>query len=146
MKKLIPLAVLLSVSGLYASAQDDAGGKKLKDIQAVSVFAPAKVKIDGNLSEWNNDFEAYNKNTKLYYTMSNDDKYLYLAIKSTDATNNTKIIAGGITLAINTANKKKDKDAYTVTFPVVERPTRGQRGAGGFGGGAGGFGGPGGFG
>jgi len=144
MKKLTPLAVLLSVTCLHTFAQDD---KKPKDAQTVSIVAPAKIKVDGNLSEWDDNLEAYNKNTKLYYTMANDDKYLYLAIKSTDATNNTKITAGGITLAINTANKKKDKDAYTVTFPYVAPPQRGQRGAGGFAGlgGAGGRGAAGGF-
>lgn len=145
MKKLSPLTSLLLLSCLSVFAQQESGSQKLKDVQSANLRAPSPLKIDGKLSEWNDSFQAYNKSTKLYYTLSNDDKCIYLAIKSVDAINNTKIIAGGITLAINTAGKKKEKEAYNLTFPVIARPARGQqgqRGGGGFGGG--GFGGPGG--
>jgi hypothetical protein len=86
--------------------------------------------------------QAYNKATKLFYTISNDDKSLYLVIKSTDMQTSNKIAAGGITLAINTEGKKKDKDVYSVTFPVVAATANGGFGGmGGFGGGRGGAGG-----
>jgi hypothetical protein len=136
MKKNILLALLLSFSITGSFAQE-----KLKDVQAGSVWAPASAKVDGSLNEWNDTFQAFNKSTKVYYTLSNDDKFLYLTIKSTDATNNAKITAGGITVIINTAGKKKEDNAFTVTYPVINRPSRAQRGqrgggfAGGFGGG-----------
>lgn len=141
MKKLIPLTVLLSVSCINLFAQDDLASKKFENVQATNLLAPDKIKIDGNLTDWNNNFQAYNKSTKLYYMLSNDDKFLYLVVKSIDPTNNTKITAGGITLTINTDNKKKEQDGYSLTFPYVAPPIpgqRGQRGAGGPGG-AGGF-------
>jgi hypothetical protein len=136
MKKLIPRAFLLSITSVSLFAQDDAN-KKLKDVQATNLLAPEKVKVDGNLADWNDNFQAYNKSTKLYYTLSNDDKNIYLVIKSIDPANNTKIAAGGITFTINTDNKKKEQDAYSVTFPVIPVQTfqRGARGAGGAGGG-----------
>jgi hypothetical protein len=127
MKKSILLSFLLGVCISQIFAQD-----KLKSVQENSLLAVPNVKIDGNLTEWQNKFQAYNKNVKLFYTLANDDKYLYLVTKSTDATNNAKIAAGGITLNINTADKKSDKDAFSVTYPVVNRGGRGQRG--GFGG------------
>jgi hypothetical protein len=136
MKKLIPLAVLLILSGLQLFAQEG----KLKTVQAGSVWAPAGLKVDGNLKEWDDTFQAYNKTTKLFYTISNDDKYLYFVVKSIDVPNNAKIIAGGITLTINTEDKKKDQNAYNITYPIIPRPARGQRGGGG-GGGRGGAGG-----
>jgi hypothetical protein len=126
MKKRLLFAVLLILTGLKIFAQSH-----LKDVQATSVWAPANVKIDGSISEWEDSFQAYNKSTKLFYTLSNNEKYLYLAITSTDAANNNKIVAGGITLTINTAGKKKDKGAYSLTFPVISRTSRGQRGRGG---------------
>jgi hypothetical protein len=140
MKRLTPLTSLFLLATLSVSAQ------KLKDVQDASLRAPSPVKIDGALNEWNDTFQAYNRSTKLYYTVANDDKNIYLAIKSTDAINNNKITAGGITLTINTDGKKKEKDAYTLTYPVIERPKG--RPQGGPGGGAGGmrvmtFGGPG---
>jgi hypothetical protein len=139
MKKLIPLIVLLSVSSVNLFAQDDLASKKFENVQATNLLAPEKVKIDGNLTDWNNNFQAYNKSTKLYYALSNDDKFLYLVVKSIDPTNNTKITAGGITLTINTDNKKKEQDGYSLTFPYVAPPVPGQRGQRGAGGGPGGF-------
>ncbi len=135
MKKPILLAFLLLFSGLKMFGQ-----AHLKDVQATSVWSPATVKIDGNLNEWEDSFQAYNKSTKLFYTLSNNDQYLYLALTSTDANNNTKIVAGGITLTVNTAGKKKDKNAFILTFPVITRAARGLRGqrVGGGRGGAGG--------
>ncbi|MXV14937.1 hypothetical protein [Hufsiella ginkgonis] len=124
-----------------------------EDVQAAPVWASA-VKVDGKSAEWQ-ALQATNKATKLMYTLANDDKNLYLVIQSNDAQTNNKIMLGGISLAINTDNKKKLKDAYVVTYPLVTR-TRGQQGrgqgqpgGGGFGGqggqgGRGGFGGPGG--
>jgi len=130
MKKWSLFGVLLLLTGLKVSAQ-----AHLKDVQTSSIWAPDNVKIDGKVNEWEDSFQAYNKSTKLFYTISNNEKYLYLAVTSTDATNNAKIVAGGITLTINTAGKKKDKDAFSLTFPVITRG-RGRRGAGGAGGGA----------
>ncbi len=123
------IIALLFLPGFRLFAQQEAGSPKLKDVQPASIWAPSPVKIDGKLSEWNNSFQAYNKATRLYYTLANDDKNIYLAIKSTDAANNAKIIAGGITLTLNTDGKKKEKDAFSLTYPV--RPARGPGGPGG---------------
>ncbi len=120
---------LLLLPGFRLLAQQEAGSPKLKDVQPASIWAPSPVKVDGKLSEWNNSFQAYNKATKLYYTLANDDKNIYLAIKSTDAPNNSKIIAGGITFTLNTDDKKKEKDAFSLTYPV--RPARSPGGPGG---------------
>src|SRR5471032_2319054 len=103
MKKHLPLAISLVFCLSKTFAQS-----KLNNVQNNSLWAAANIKIDGSLAEWKNDFQAFNTTTKLYYLLANDDKYLYLVIQSTDATNKAKIAAGGITLTINTADKKKD--------------------------------------
>ncbi len=131
---------------LLASQQLFAQDDKVKSEQPEKgVWAAEKVKIDGSLKEWN-DLEAYNKATKLYYTVSNDDKALYLVIKSTDLQNSNKIAAGGITFTINTDGKKKAKDGFSVIFPVVAPRDFTTMGGGMAGGGfpGGGAGGPGG--
>jgi hypothetical protein len=132
MKKYILLTLLLGSCYSQMFAQD-----KLKSVQVNSLRAVPGIKIDGNITEWGNNFQAYNKAVKLYYILANDDKYLYLVTKSTDPTNNAKIGAGGITININTADKKNEKDAFSVTYPVVNRGGRGGggRNRGGFGGG-----------
>lgn len=126
MKKILTIITLLALTGAATLAQD----KKLKDVQEISLWAPAGVKADGKLTEWNDSFQAYNKSTKLYYTISNDEKNIYLAIKSTDAMTNNKIVAGAITIAINTEGKKKTENTYKITYPVIA-PIVMQRGAGG---------------
>lgn len=94
----------------------------------------APVKIDGKLNEWQDTLQAFNRTVFLGYTIANDEKNLYMAIKSSDQVNSNKILAGGITCSVNTEGKKKDKDAFIVTFPVVNTsPARqtAQRGPGG---------------
>lgn len=108
---------VLFVIGLCA----DSWAQKLNTVQQTAVLAPAKVKIDGKLDEWGQDLQAYNKTTKLFYTLSNDDKNLYFIVRSTDLQNTAKVMGGGVTLTINTANKKKEENAYSITFPVLER-------------------------
>jgi hypothetical protein len=113
-QNILPVILIMALC-ISAKAQ------KLSSVQAAAVWAPDKVKIDGKLDEWNDSFQAYNKATKLFYTLANDDKNLYLVVKSTDVQNNTKVMSGGITLTINTADKKKEDNAYSVTFPIVAR-------------------------
>ena len=122
MRRLVTIAILILLSAnLFAQ---DVPSKKLKDVQLGSMPAPSPIKIDGKLNEWGGNFQAYNKATRILYILSNDNRNLYLVAKSTDFTTTAKIIAGGITLLINTDGKKKDKDGYSVTFPVIEHPER----------------------
>lgn len=103
-------------------------GQKLPDIQKQSQLAPIAIKIDGKLSEWNDNFLAENKRTEIFYTIANDNKNLYLVLKSTSSINTTKIFAGGVTFVVNTQGKKSDKDAQSITYPVIKRAERGQQG------------------
>ncbi|SDD46203.1 hypothetical protein SAMN05216464_101796 [Mucilaginibacter pineti] len=102
-------------------------GQKLNNVQEGAIQAPASVKIDGKLLEWGGGLQAYNKSTGLYYTLANNAQNIFLVIQSTDQINSRKIIAGGISLTINTDGKKKDKDAFVITFPMVSQSAmRGQ--------------------
>lgn len=122
----------LSLSSLLFLAFSSAGyAQKLPDVQANGVYAPTGIRADGKNTEWNDSFQALNKRTNIYYTIANDDNNLYVAIKSTDPTNNTKILAGGITLSINPDGKKKEKESITLTYPVVNRTMRQGGGQGG---------------
>lgn len=108
---------ILFMMGLCVSAS----AQKLDKVQEGSVPAPEKVKVDGKIDEWGSSLQAYNKTTKLFYTLANDDKNIYLVVKCTDVQNSAKIMGGGVTLTINTADKKKEENAYSVTFPIVNR-------------------------
>ena len=109
------LQLLLFAVLAYASVQ----GQKLPDVQQTSLRAPANIKIDGKPTEWNK-FEAYNRATDLYYTMSNDDKNLYLVIQASNANVLSKITNRGILLVIDPSAKRNEKGAVSVNYPVFE--------------------------
>ena len=105
MKKAVYLFLSIIITGLSVKAQE-----KLKDVQETPQWAATGVKIDGKLTELNNSFQAFNKKEKLFYTVSNDARFIYLQLKASDETTLAKIQAGAITFSLNTAAKKKEED------------------------------------
>lgn len=111
MKKITLVLLLFS---LAATAQ------KLPNIQQGSLYAPANIKIDGKTTEWNNQFQAYNHATDIFYTISNDNDNLYLVVHATDPDVLTKITNCGVVFRVNASGKKSDENAASVTFPIFE--------------------------
>lgn len=93
--------------------------QKLPNEQTGSVTLPSEFKIDGLANEWNDKFQAHDKNTETNYTIANNSQYLYLAVQATDPLIIKKIIGGGITFTVNTNGQREDKSPYSVTFPVI---------------------------
>lgn len=99
----------------------DVKAQKLPEIQTANMVAPKAIRIDGKIQEWGDVFAADNKRTNLLYTVANDDKNLYLIIKAIKTETITKIMAGGISFTINTKGKKKENDAFIITYPLIAR-------------------------
>ncbi|WP_084287432.1 hypothetical protein [Pedobacter nyackensis] len=118
-------------TALFAGLTSVVHAQKVNELQEVSIFAPHAIKIDGKNFEWKDTEFSVNKRTSLSYIISNDDKNLYLIIRSTDLGNNSKIMAGGITFSINPDGKKKEKESITLTYPLATNPFRGGQGGGG---------------
>ncbi len=97
--------------GLSANAQ------KLPNVQTAGVYVPANVKVDGKATEWNNQFEAYNKSNSIYYTMANSNDNLYLAIQATDKAALQKVIGGGFTFTVT--SKQKGANAVSIATPYL---------------------------
>jgi len=110
MKKLF--FVLFSLASFYASAQS------LPNIQKTSIRSPVNIKIDGKATEWDGRFQAYNKATDIYYTLSNDDENIYFTIQAKYHDISDKILRGGISLIINHTLNKKDGEHIIVAYPV----------------------------
>lgn len=117
-------------TALFAGLSTFAQAQKVNELQEVSIFAPHAIKIDGKNFEWKDTDFSSSKRTNLSYIISNDEKNLYLIIKSTDIANNSKIMAGGITFSVNPDGKKKEKESISLTYPLVVRAARGQGGGG----------------
>lgn len=82
-------------------------------------WAEKPVLADGQLNDWRDSLTLYNEATNLFYNLANDEKNIYLAIRSSSKEDLTKILAGGISFSANIESKKKDP--ATVIFPVLDR-------------------------
>jgi hypothetical protein len=114
MKKTLTLSAVISMIAVSAIAQ------KLPNIQETSLRAPTTIKVDGKPTEWKSQFQAYNKATEIFYTISNDNDKLYLTVQATDLNIVNKIICAGITLTINGSGKMKDQGGAAITFPMLQ--------------------------
>jgi hypothetical protein len=109
--------------------------QKQPQIQEGSIYAPANVKIDGKLNEWQNPFinvnkytgflSAFNSACRIYYTVANDDKNLYLVVRGLGNGVSKKILAGGLTFTVSHTtdrNRTKDRNNAAITFPMPQGP------------------------
>jgi hypothetical protein len=74
------------------------------------------VVADGILNEWSVPLQYYDENTKLNYDITNDQKNLYVSIRSNDEQIQTKMLRGGFTLWIDVTGKKKQITG--ITYPL----------------------------
>ncbi|MBW4888932.1 hypothetical protein KXQ82_04370 [Mucilaginibacter sp. HMF5004] len=84
-----------------------------------NIIAPAVVKIDGKFTEWPEKQLSADRTGKINYIIANDDKNLYVVIKTADQSTTMRIMSAGITLAVNPKGKKKE--TYAVTFPIISQ-------------------------
>lgn len=92
-----------------------AWSQKIPKVQKDGLLCPNNLKVDGQATEWDNKFQAYDTNNRIFYTIANDDKKLYLIIQSNDINVNDKILTGGVTLTL-----RVDKKDVTITYPTAE--------------------------
>ena len=102
---LLVTLIFVFVAGI-CNAQD--GGK----LQA----PPPNVVIDGDSKEWGDSLRYYNAAKHLNFALANNKDTLYMAIRTNDRSEQTRILKAGITLSIDTKGKKKEE--YSITFPV----------------------------
>jgi hypothetical protein len=89
-----------------------ASAQKLPNIQETSIRAKKEV----NNENFEKKFQAYNKSTDIFYTLSNDDNKLYLTVGATDPFIIQKIASGGLTFTISSGSKITEK--VSITFPT----------------------------
>lgn len=82
-------------------------------------WAKGTLQIDGNLADWGDSLRYYHESTRFSFNIANNKDVIYLAIKSQDKQNLSRILARGISFSVNTEAKKKA--GPTIIFPVVER-------------------------
>jgi hypothetical protein len=118
--KLVPLEPIFGAL-FFGFSFFNAVAQKLPNVQTSSIRAPANIKIDGKITEWDNKFQAYNHATDIFYTVSNDDAKLYLTIQAADKLVINKIMSGGITFTIQKSDKKTDKGGISIIYPLFDK-------------------------
>jgi hypothetical protein len=94
--------------------------QKLPNVQLNGVHIPANLKVEGKTTEWNSQFQAYNKSTEIFYTIDDDDRlYLIVHCKQPDVI--TKIIRGGVTFTVNPSTHKHDANGIDITYPLLNK-------------------------
>ena len=110
--------IVLLFNGIQTHAQ------KLPTVQTGSVKAPENIKIDGKATEWSK-FEAYNNATEIFYTISNDDKNIYLAVQAPEHYSIAKVVTGGITFTIKNNDKNSQIIPFAITYPYYMEDRQG---------------------
>jgi len=81
-----------------------------------SVWRDSVIAIDGNLADWDQPFRYFDSKSKLQYSIVNDDKYIYISVKTNDEKAEMKIMRAGMEVWFDVTGKKKD--IATVRFPI----------------------------
>ncbi len=95
--------------------------QKLPAVQEGGVRASLNVKIDGKLSDWKGGFKAYSKSTGLYYTIANDDSFIYFSLMVSDPVIQKKVLKGGLSVNLKNSNKN-----VVVDLPLLSEQQSGQ--------------------
>jgi hypothetical protein len=77
---------------------------------------PSKIMIDGDVKEWGDSLQYYNKENKINYAIANDKENLYMAMRIKDRVQQIRALNAGITFSIDTKGKKRD--SFRLTFPL----------------------------
>lgn len=115
---ILPFAISSLFCASFFHSENTMAQKKKEELFSNQWAVNAK-EIDGKLNDWGDSLTYYNEATHFSYSIVNDDKMLYVAIKSSNHADFSRIFAGGISFMINTEGKKKP--GPTIIFPVAER-------------------------
>ncbi len=107
---------------LSVLAFNQLSAQNLPNVQSVSLPAPVNVKVDGKLTEWRTQLQAYNHATDVFYSIANDADNLYVVVYATKPRVIDKIIDVGITFVINIDGKKNNdaKSNISFTYPHID--------------------------
>jgi hypothetical protein len=108
---------LAAVAGIFIlvnnlSAQEDVSEAK---------WQATPIVIDGHDAEWNPPFNLFDNKSGLVFTITNDNKNLYLCFTEKDELKAEKIMKAGWTFSLSSSEKKRKFDV-SITFPKIEDP------------------------
>jgi hypothetical protein len=80
------------------------------------------ITVDGKANEWEIPLRYYNEDTKLNYTITNDDSNLYYCIRITDDREESRILTAGMQVWIDTSGNKVQQ--VGIQYPYDQMKTK----------------------
>ena len=71
-----------------------------------SMWRDSVISIDGSLADWDQPFRYFDSKSKLQYSIVNDDKYIYISVKTNDDKAMMKVMRAGMYL-IEVSDRQK---------------------------------------
>ncbi|HEX7413577.1 MAG TPA: hypothetical protein VF411_05980 [Bacteroidia bacterium] len=84
-----------------------------------SAYQTKLVTADGNPQEWRIPLRFYDSDTKLNYTLTNDDEKIYLCVRIVDELSQAKVVRNGMNIWFDTLAKKNKQCG--ILFPVPDK-------------------------
>ncbi|MHB8258855.1 MAG: hypothetical protein ACYDEC_01160 [Bacteroidia bacterium] len=86
-----------------------------------SAFQTKPVTADGNPQEWRVPLRFYDSDTRLNYSLTNDDEKIYLCVRIVDELSQAKVVRNGLNVWFDTLAKKTK--TCGILFPVPDKNT-----------------------
>jgi len=83
---------------------------------------PSKIVIDGDVKEWGDSLQYYNKENKINYAIANDKENLYMAVRIKDRIQQIRALNAGVTFSVDTKGKKRNSFRLTFPSPMAGNP------------------------
>jgi len=81
-------------------------------------WQPEPLTIDGSSADWGNNLRFFNSDSRIHYEFRNDDRNLYLIVKTTDLAIKHQIVQAGMKLKFKV--KSDPRVIATMDFPALK--------------------------
>jgi hypothetical protein len=112
------IVVLLLAAGCSSSRQSEGPDNKS---QPKSIWQSQPLTIDGNDNDWVKPLPYVVHEENVNYSISNDNRNLYILLSTSNRQEQQKIIQGGMSVWVNTTGDKSNGNAVGIGYPLDER-------------------------
>ena len=112
------LGVVVLLLAACSSSRQSEGSEKN---QPKAIWQSQPLTIDGNDQDWVKPLPYVVHEENVNYSITNDDRNLYILLATSSRQEQQKIIQGGMSVWVNTKGDKSNGDAVGIGYPLDER-------------------------
>src|SRR5450631_4021048 len=112
MKISLPFSVLISTAFLFCSCSHQ--------LAPVGHYQNESISIDGNINDWVLPLRFSNPDYTMHYSVTNDDKNIYICVYSKSPTWQRRMLKAGMSIYFDSKGEKNETCA--LLFPVKKTP------------------------